>query len=761
MPTGGSFDLDGGYGVQLSGYALSVAVYAYDPSSGYSLMPNIFPLRVDRREGCVPSAARFAYIMDDALDANFGWPSRFEQIFGLYVSPNPYVAYPDARLVIVAQNPDGSPWVLWDGFAQMPEMSVDGGHPDGGHEHCTFAGVGVESRCWDTPIAGAVCRDSDSVGIQDTSGESDTLVFLLPRFNPSDQGPASVGGSLPNRSPSRSTDPDTGFSYYVFIDPTIQQSPDPRNFWSVSDAVQYVLGTQNGNQAYVQNPPFEALPALLQTYAPPQGSGVMGPGSATTSAVQVPDYDAGNHEWPEAVNTLVAYCGFLARFVTITNGDGTPLTVLDFYRRDEFSAIAPKQVYLQPEGAGLDPTQSNATTIELSLDANAIINAYVTETDQQLFEISVILAPLYQPSAGDAAAANRPKFRLANIVGAPASVQRAYRWYGVDCTGNGHWTLAGGGQWSTLPADFDWLFPPDDNGYSTWTVRNRPGSRTLLATDNQDNPLKADLSISFDYTGASRTPWDGTGTWQSIQGGWRLLTDDLGIEVTADDPENWSTGGGNKIGGAAPAVIAGGGDIRGITWWANPSASGAPTNGVIPSLRLTTVISGDLRINAQAQQRIASPTTYARTRIADRRDMFGYCAIDLSSMNWSDMIAAPGAVTNDYQQVLMRDDTAAATGLAEQLRGAREFPTLSGRVTIPYITSYYEVGDRIDLIVGRNCSLCTNIAVDQGEAPTYPWVVGVSWDFDGKQTTTLTLSDQRALPHPTHGWRAGRRRRQT
>ena len=69
------------------------------------------------------------------------------------------------------------------------------------------------------------------------------------------------------------------------------------------------------------------------------------------------------------------------------------------------------------------------------------------------------------------------------------------------------------------PFDFSAVFPPDSDGTPSYTVRKRPGSRTLNATDADGRPLHADLSISFDYEGPTGAPWDGSGTWQSIKGG--------------------------------------------------------------------------------------------------------------------------------------------------------------------------------------------------------------------------------------------------
>jgi hypothetical protein len=516
----GSFDLDTS-GAGLSGYATPIAVYAYDPAGGYSLVPNVVPLRVDRREGLAPSAARFGYLLDDAMAATFGWPSRFEQLFGLYVdAANPYVVLPDQRLVVLGQYPDGSPWVLWDGFAQVPQMDVTRAS-----EGVTFAGVGVEVRCWDAVITGRIQRDSDPLGIADTTGDSDVSTDLRPRFNPSVAGGGAGprGGSLPNRSPSDTADPDTGLDYPVFVDPGIEgRDPDPRQYWAVGPAVRYVLGTENGAGTFVQNPPFGGLDNLLQTYQTAPGFDVLDPSNPASYVVapaQVPDLDVSGQPWPEAVSTLVAYCGFLARFDTYTDFDGAPQTVLTFYRRDEFATTSPKAVYLDVAGANLDLTTSDAQDIHLSMDINGIVNAYEVETAQRRTEVSWVLAPLYQPAAADATAAGRRPFLAANLVNAAPEVARKYRWYGADECGAGHWT---GAAWSTVPCDFDPIFPPDpDTGNPTWTVRYRPGTRTLISTDPAGRPLKADLSISFDYAGPARQPWDGTGTWQSISGGWR------------------------------------------------------------------------------------------------------------------------------------------------------------------------------------------------------------------------------------------------
>lgn len=95
----------------------------------------------------------------------------------------------------------------------------------------------------------------------------------------------------------------------------------------------------------------------------------------------------------------------------------------------------------------------------------------------------------------------------------------------------------------------------------------------------------------------------------------------------------------------------------------------------------------------------------------------------------------------------MRDDTKAATSHANQLRSAHEFPILAGSVTIPFLTDYYQIGDRVKIVQGRDASLQINVGADQGEKATYPWVTAFSWVLEhDRQQTTLQLSDRRGEP---------------
>ena len=103
----------------------------------------------------------------------------------------------------------------------------------------------------------------------------------------------------------------------------------------------------------------------------------------------------------------------------------------------------------------------------------------------------------------------------------------------------------------------------------------------------------------------------------------------------------------------------------------------------------------------------------------DGKDHFQYSAIDKSSINYA---ANNGDGTNP---VVIRDDTKAALTHAEQLRSAHEFPTLAGSATLPFITDYYTIGDRVNVIEGRDASLQINVGTNQGETPSYPWITAL------------------------------------
>lgn len=747
----GSFDL-GGQPTNLAGQAPLISVYLYDPSGPtFTLLPNVVCTQIEYKAGPDPPIARFRYLMDDLYAANLGWPSRVEDVWPID-AVGPYVVNVDDRLVVATTNPDNSPLYLFDGFADVPQADMG---PK--MERVTFTASGVAVRAWDDVIHTRVQRDADQP--TDTTGLFDYEIHDECRFNPADQRPGSLGGILGNATPDQfytvpvdsAGNKDQANAYPVFVDPLLLERQQAAgggtvlvDQWYVGDALIYLLQQPSPADDYVNWPSNGTVKQILGTYAP---VGAFNPLIEEPVTLPIRDYNAAGKTLPAVLHDLLGYAGFEMSWVLGADDSQLPETSLLFFRRDAASTTPIKQVYLDQPGAFLaQGSVNNVVQLHLARDTSGVVNASRVETGQRQVELTVTLAPLFTPDAADATPGNSPltginQFDQANLLNATAATRRKYRWYGADECGDGYYDMFAG-QWvADKPIDLTPVFPNDQNGARTYVKRYRPGTHTLLARDSAGKPLKAVLEYyAPDGQTYSSAPQVQQNTnipqcppaavpqgqpppgWVAIKSGWRLLPDRLGIEVIAKHPEEWATGNTllPKIAGVSQVALAG-------------------QKGYNPfTLRLTTTIYADTRITAQAPKRAASPTQFARWRSIDARDHFQLDQIAVGSINYT---AAGGDGADPYS---VRDDTTAATTHAEQIRSAHEMPVLAGSVTIPGIATGYQIGDRINLVQGRNISLVTNGGAATGESPAYPWVIGIQFQLDPHQYTRLLLGDKRA-----------------
>src|SRR5262249_43207620 len=177
-----------------------VGVYRYDPggSPRYQALPNVRVLAIRYREGPDPGVARFRYVFAPADPTTD--PTSFQQALSVdFDLAN--VVKNDERLVVLKFNPDGSTVPLFDGLAQVPELSLSPSQ-----ELVTFVAYGVAVREWDTPVGGATMRDAD-----DPLKGEDVDTDLETYFNPEGQ---------PNATPLGADARDeAGNTYPTFIDP--------------------------------------------------------------------------------------------------------------------------------------------------------------------------------------------------------------------------------------------------------------------------------------------------------------------------------------------------------------------------------------------------------------------------------------------------------------------------------------------------------------------------------------------------------------
>lgn len=533
------------------------------------------------------------------------------------------------------------------------------------------------------------------------------------------------------------------------------------------------------------------------------------PSTYTSNPIVIRDFDATNMAWPDALERLLSYHGFGMRWVLEQDDFAQPNNTFAVYRKDAGNAIEPKVFYYSTRGTPFSPSQQNVGTLQGSFDYHGVANQFVIETHPNRYEVSIVLAPGFTPKIGDETAANRKQFLKQNIDGAPLEIRQKYRYYIADECGDGHYNNAVGqttggtgtsasstsatagtsgtsatsqdgggggkggtpiaGKWVTGTAlDLSSLWHSNDPQDGTtptpaYVNRYRKCGKTLLTTNTQigtddendgGNRLPAQLAYSRDYTGKVATLWDGKGTWQPISSGsWDLLPDRIGIAFTSDSPEAIKSG--TFTGGIANIVPQGTSKIlRGIKCIANPNPKVKSES--LFFLRLTTVIESDTSIEATANRRDASPLQNVVERRIDAKEHWRKDVVTPNSPYWVD--AQTAAAANDFTgdnedidydddgNIVIRDDTQAAKDHAMQLRSAHEFPAIATAFTIPSFTLSYDIGDKISLIQGRNVSLQSNAGTEQDEAPQYPYIVGLIWDFDGKQSTTIQLSDKRTNP---------------
>jgi hypothetical protein len=725
------------YALPLDGSAATVVVALFDRTaagdSAYTPLPNVRCERVSRREGAVPSAAQFSYELDSADPAEDA-PRQFEELWTLDAR-GPGVVQLGQELVVFLLGDEGDKEFLFHGFADAPQVDLTGAA-----QAVTFTASGVEVRCWDKPVGGAIIRRST-----DPEGGELVQTDLVARCNPSDGT-----GLHPNCTPDGfdvGEGEDGAFPAFLdwrlasWLDPEGDEV-DPRGLWTLGKLARYLLGTRDQAELAYVGPPapgfFGDVDQDLSALAP------AGDGTGTIDVYDESTYElrpvilrdvvlTGRH-WPEVLAEELDRHGFALRFDLATGDDGRPATTPVLYRKDGLASPAPKDLMLDLAGSDLDPGRNNVGGLRLVRDGRDAFNQVRVASKPSRYEVSVVLAPGFSVSAADAAdALALAQFDRSNLAHASDSTRAKYRVFVADEVGAGHWVL-GLAAWNFVPLDLSavlgtpTLAPPGSKvSGRKYVERWRPGSDELLTRDEDGRPLRAELAISTDYAGSYPALWDGTGSWQSLgHSGWRLLRDRLGIEVTAENPNGWTIP--KTIVGGAPF---GEGVVKVVESLAAPSLANPRF-----WLRLTTVIEGDHDLGTLAPwRRTSSPSPFLVERLIEARDSYRKDVVHKSSIY-------SGGATEP-----VRDDTDDALALAEATRAAHEFPRVAGGVTIPFASRAYAVGDRVRKVAGREAELATNAGAGGGETPQYPTVVALDWDFSGgRQQTVLQLADRRAEP---------------
>lgn len=672
--------------------AAVVEVFRWLGGTDFESLPNVQCVSVRQGEGPDPGSALFRYNFD--VDPLVG-PRTLEDALGTG-STGAGIVEPGDNLIVKATSPTGYSEFIFDGFV----LAFEGGLGPGSEE-VPFEAEGIAKRLWDSPIGKALYRNSSSPYGATSNVETDLPVH----FN---------AGGQPNRTPDDAeveleSNPD--WTYPVFFDQSTARSEDVREYWSLKDAIKYLLYRHN-DESWVLNPPPEELD-FLTAYGDP-----IDPIDPVPSEVPlyVPDYPADGKDLLSTCFDLVREYGFAMKLQIQEDGGGQPETTIKFF---QYQTGPLKDVYLPPRGSAFDPYTCNVAAARLRRTLSDVANRWEVLGRLERYEASFVLAPGFPSQASDGSAGSIKNYDRSAIV-LTGTAKDAYRTWVFNEAGDGYYANTSTTQVLTIPSLDDLLDPDDETPY---VQRRRRPLPDLLTVGPDQRPLKARLDISTDYAGSKPGLWDGTGTWQEVTTStWQLLKDRIGIWVSEDNPNHWNIGESSVSGHPYR-----GGVVRAVE-----AISGAESTIPKFHLRLTCVIEGDRRLRAVADRRDRSPVPDTITRHIDARDRF-----------FLDTVAAKSHYNTGTDPIVSRDDTDKATAEAEARRVASETGVLDGAITIPYLTTQYRIGDRIRSIAGRNLGFRTDEGGEEDESNpvTYPVVTGISWSCAAPQSTTIQISD--------------------
>jgi hypothetical protein len=713
--------------------AASVFVVARYSDGETSVLPNVKCLSIHYSEGAVPPTAQFEYVLDDT-DPDSPFPISFEEIWPLDAT-GPYVVQADDELVVVEYPEDGDPILCFHGFAQIPQADME---PGG--QRVTFVASGVAVRLWDSVIGGGVFRPTC-----DPQTGTPVATELPAWFNP---------GGRPNCSPSgedgHDVDEGEASAHPVFIQDDTDAGEQGQVKWTLGKFVRYLCWVHNPDETYVKNPvaPQGTLDDFFKAITPKGGGQYFDVSDASTyeaEPIEIRSVDVTGRCWVEAMAEQLHRYGFELFFNLTVDGGGNVEDRIVIYRKDGLDGVAPLPLRHPPAGGDLLRESPGFDALALARDAHGAANEWTVETAPAQYEVSIVLAPGFEIAATDADSPADYDRAKVEAEGVDAATRKKYRYWTADEAGLGHWDHATSawvsGATSFLPGSplsLDDVLGKPDNGAPRYVARPRPGTDTLLSTDDLGRPRRATLEISTDYAGKAPALSDGTGTWRNVGSTtWKLDAVGLGVWIAsnADNPDDWKLP-------RNDGTVAKGDVVRVVKSQASPDATWKRFY-----LRLTTVIEGDRGIAATAKKRPAAPSRFAIRRRVDAKDHFKLQTVCKSSrFNDADVPA-------DF---LVRDDTADAKAHAEAMRSAHEMPATAGQVRIPWISHSYGVGDWIAGVDGLGIDLNLAAGGPAGESPKYPFVVGVSYNCQNPQATTLVLSDHRA--EPDRGYDPERRR---
>lgn len=682
--------------------------------SQFTILDNIECIGIAHEIGIDPGRAQFRYRFTN-LDPNA--PQSIEEALDSTYSFAKTVEIGD-ELVVTATKPGGAEEFIFDGHPLIFGMNLDRET-----ENVHIIAVGIAKTAWDTPIAGQIIRDASNV---DTG--KDTQTDVLAQFNPKGRSNATKSEAWRNASGNA-----TDNKYPTFIDPDVFRTPDVRDKWTLATIARYLTYRyfELVPTTTIKFPTGDVLDALLVSREPINGIAFDPANAATYTAkpIIVDDRPLTGRDWPSTINDFIRDKGFGMTWKLTTSTDTQPVPITT-WTPSLLQLGAIKHVYLQPEGQWLDPEKSNLNKANIDRDLNNVINAWTVSGALQQYESSYVLAPGFEMISADSESIESiAVFDKSNVDFAKNNNNDKYRLFIFDETGEGHYKNGTNTPIDTATGLDPILGDPDNNGNPTHATRRRRPLGDMISTDEDGKTLRYTVAVSTDYNGTYPEIWDKTGTWQTVQGGVKLLKDRLGILITSDNPNEWKIGKSEDDTAPFPWGI--------VSLVESLSTPGGDSGNIPIFLRLDCVIEGDSTASYTAAPTTTSPLTETITRITDARDRYKKQTIKTSSF-----------YNTTNVDVIARDDTDEAKAEAVANQVATQAGILDGSIVIPRFTRYYEIGDKIESIYGRNLSMRTdNNTTSNNNTAIYPIITGIEHVLQGSQMTILKISDQDGHRH--------------
>ncbi len=774
--------------------------------TGYQPMPHVQALSASFREGPNPGMAQCAIRFDQRLTTLLGAPSRFELVWGVN-APSPWAVRPDDRIVFVRDEPNGTARIVFDGFAATSQLDLSAGQ-----ERVTFTVAGTPVREWDKPLPGARWRqavvevEGDPSPGDDHPGDwfdganinqEDKWTDLPARFNPDGLGNQTrtvlteEEAETPEDHVKVSGKPDY-MTYPVFRDTGSRKpgtaSPDAAEMWSIATAARYVIGIGNPVDAWTstyeltapsttEQPGRLLIDDVLSAWVPKHEAGsiwLLEPAGWERVSVPCHDLDVTGKAWPEALADILAPHGFTFAWRLGQKPDPNGVIPWDVpnWELDIYPVAYPpitRSVALQPAGSAIDPSRSNLASATLSLDTAGTIPRWRVDTEPARFEVTVCLAPAFEPTESDAAAESRKAF-----VGTAESGDPRYRDFIFGEGGDPYWwfdadAVEPASPWveQQIPPAVGAMFRPergscpeaiegDADDVMRYVKRRRPARSTLVTRDvDTGQPMTARVRVieMAKYTGTvpglfDPTKLDDTVVPQEItQGAWELLPDRCGIRITAVDPNDWRIG--EPPAADRAKVVFPKGVLNIVQSLANPGDEGSKATKRFVLL-LTCVLDGDRGLDALAEERPACPRAYPVERRDDARDRYRREVRTWWSEHYDKELPEgeePSPEPDRWKEYDEgRNDTERATAHAQSRRQGNEAAKLAGSLTIRRLAMGYRLGEAVGRIDGRNVYLDTMASQSMQEQPRFPVVVGIDYAFGSEVSTTLQLEDRRVEP---------------